>query len=69
MRNVRLDICYDGTRYKGWQRLRSDDQTIQSKLEQALSRLLEDNVEISASGRTDAGTHALCQVVSFHGKI
>lgn len=66
MRNVRLDICYDGTRYKGWQRLQNSDQTIQSKLEQTLSRLLGENIEISASGRTDAGTHALGQVVSFH---
>lgn len=66
MRNVRLDICYDGTRYKGWQRLQNSDQTIQMKLEQTLSRLLGENIEVSASGRTDAGTHALGQVVSFH---
>lgn len=65
MRNVRLDICYDGSRYKGWQRLQGNDQTIQYKLEQTLSRLLGESVEISASGRTDAGTHALGQVVSF----
>ena len=66
MRNLRLDICYDGTRYKGWQRLQSGDQTIQAKLEQILSRLLGENVEVSASGRTDAGTHAVGQVINFH---
>lgn len=66
MRNVRLDICYDGTRYKGWQRLQNSDQTIQLKLEQTLSRLLGEDIEVSASGRTDAGTHAVGQVVSFH---
>ena len=66
MRNLRLDICYDGTRYKGWQRLPGTDNTLQSKLEQTLSRLLDEPVEVSASGRTDAGTHALGQVVSFH---
>ena len=66
MRNVRLDVCYDGARYKGWQRLQGNDQTIQSKLEQTLSRLLGEPIEISASGRTDAGTHAIGQVVSFH---
>lgn len=66
MRNLRLDICYDGTRYKGWQRLHTGDQTIQGKLEQTLSRLLNENVEVSASGRTDAGTHAVGQVVNFH---
>lgn len=66
MRNLRLDICYDGSRYKGWQRLSKDDNTIQGKLEQTLSRLLGEEIEVSASGRTDAGTHAMGQVVNFH---
>ena len=66
MRNLRLDICYDGTRYRGWQRLTGVDNTIQGKLEQTLSRLLGESVEVSGSGRTDAGAHALGQVVSFH---
>lgn len=66
MRNLRLDICYDGTRYKGWQRLAGTDNTIQSKLETALSRILGETIEVSGSGRTDAGTHAVGQVVSFH---
>ena len=66
MRNLRLDICYEGTKYRGWQRLTGSDTTIQAKLEQTLSRLLGEEIEVSASGRTDAGTHALGQVVSFH---
>ena len=66
MRNLRLDICYDGTRYKGWQRLPGCENTIQGKLETTLSRLLGEAIEVSASGRTDAGTHAVGQVVSFH---
>ena len=66
MRNLRLDICYDGTKYKGFQRLPSNQTTIQAKLEQILSRLLGEEIEVSASGRTDAGTHANGQVVSFH---
>lgn len=66
MRNLRLDICYDGTRYRGWQRLAGNDNTIQGKLEQTLSRLLDEKIEVSGSGRTDAGTHAQGQVVSFH---
>ena len=66
MRNIRLDICYDGTRYKGWQRLSGNSNTLQCKLEDTLSRLLGETVEVSASGRTDAGTHALGQVVNFH---
>lgn len=66
MRNIRLDICYDGTRYRGWQRLANSDNTIQAKLEKTLSRILGEPIEISGSGRTDAGTHALCQVANFH---
>ena len=66
MRNLRLDICYDGTRYRGWQRLPGKDDTIQGKLETALSRILGEPIEISGSGRTDAGVHALGQVANFH---
>ena len=66
MRNLRLDICYDGTRYKGWQRLSAGDSTIQGKLEDTLTRLLGEDIQVSGSGRTDAGTHALKQVVNFH---
>jgi len=65
MRNLRLDICYDGTRYRGWQRLSGVDNTIQSKLETTLSRMLGEQIEICGSGRTDAGAHAACQVVNF----
>ena len=66
MRNIRLDICYDGTRYNGWQRQVSQDNTIQGKLETALSRILAEPIEISASGRTDTGVHARGQVANFH---
>lgn len=66
VRNIRLRICYDGTRYKGWQRLPGVENTIQGKLEQTLSRILGEAIEISGSGRTDAGAHALGQVANFH---
>ena len=66
MRNLRLDICYDGTRYRGWQRLPGKDDTIQGKLETTLSRILGEPIEISGSGRTDAGVHARGQVANFH---
>ena len=66
MRNLRLDICYDGTRYRGWQRLNGTDNTIQGKIEAALSRILDETIEISGSGRTDAGVHARGQVANFH---
>ena len=66
MRNIKLDICYDGTRYRGWQRLPGADGSIQGKLEQTLSRILEEPIEISGSGRTDAGVHAQHQIANFH---
>ena len=66
MRNLRLDICYDGTKYKGFQRLGNSDNTIQSKLESLLTKLLGEPIEVSGSGRTDAGTHAKGQVANFH---
>ncbi len=66
MRNLRLDICYDGTRYRGWQRLPNTENTIQGKIEGTLSRILQEPIEIIGSGRTDAGTHARKQVASFH---
>lgn len=66
MRNLRLDLCYEGTRYRGWQRLPGTDNTIQGKLETALTRILGEPVEVTGSGRTDAGTHARYQVANFH---
>ena len=66
MRNLRLDICYEGSRYRGWQRLPGTDNTIQGKIETALSRILDEPIEIVGSGRTDAGTHARMQVANFH---
>lgn len=66
MRNLRLDICYDGSRYKGWQRLPGADNTIQGKIEQCLSKILDQPIEISGSGRTDAGVHARHQIANFH---
>ena len=64
-RNFRLTLAYDGTRYRGWQRQGNTPDTIQSKLENLLGRLLGQNVEIHGSGRTDAGVHAAGQVASF----
>lgn len=66
MRNLRLDLCYDGGKYRGWQRLSGNEMTIQGKLEFTLSRLLEEPIEVVGSGRTDAGTHAKGQVANFH---
>ena len=66
MRNLRLDLCYDGTRYRGWQRLPGVENTLQGKLETTLSRILGEPIELTGSGRTDAGVHAEHQVANFH---
>ena len=68
MRNFMLTLCYDGGRYRGWQRQGNTDNTIQAKTEGLLSRLLGQEVELAASGRTDAGVHARRQVCSFRAE-
>lgn len=68
MQNYMLKLCYDGTRYKGWQKQGNTAGTIQEKLETILSRLLEQPIELAASGRTDAGVHAREQVCSFRAE-
>ena len=65
LQNYRLTLCYDGTRYQGWQRLPRNGMSIQGRVEQALSELFGLPIEISGSGRTDAGVHAMAQVASF----
>lgn len=62
MRNYRLKIQYDGTRYHGWQRQKNGSDSIQGKLEQMLTRQMGYPVEIDGAGRTDAGVHAREQV-------
>ena len=52
-RNFRLTLCYDGTRYRGWQKQGNTDNTIQARLELLLSRVLGQAVELAGSGRTD----------------
>ncbi|MGN0400369.1 MAG: tRNA pseudouridine(38-40) synthase TruA [Blautia sp.] len=64
--NYRLDIEYDGTRYEGWQRQKRTDNTIQGKIEEVLSRMVGQEVEINGAGRTDAGVHARGQVANVH---
>lgn len=66
MRNIRLIIRYDGTKYNGWQKQGNTEQTIQGKMEQLLTKMTGDPIELAGSGRTDAGVHALAQVANFH---
>lgn len=66
MRNIRLKVSYEGTRYQGWQKQETSDNTIQGKLERLISRMCEEEITVQGSGRTDAGVHALGQIVNFH---
>ena len=65
MYTYRLTLSYDSSRYNGWQKQGNTKNTIQEKLETLLSRLTGEEVEVSGSGRTDAGVHAMGQVASF----
>lgn len=65
MRTLALTVAYDGTDWAGMQRLRTAP-TIQGTLEAALSQVLQHPVRIAVAGRTDAGVHALGQVISLH---
>lgn len=66
MKNYKITIQYDGTRYSGWQVQKCTEDTIQGKIEHVLSTLVNHPVEIMGSGRTDAGVHAIGQVANFH---
>jgi tRNA pseudouridine38-40 synthase len=62
--NIALGVEYDGSGFSGWQR-QVGQVSVQQRLEEALSRVADETIAVSASGRTDAGVHATGQVVSF----
>jgi tRNA pseudouridine38-40 synthase len=64
-RNIKLLLAYDGTEYFGWER-QKEFRSLQQTLEEAIQSLTGETVSVLASGRTDAGVHALGQVASFH---
>ncbi len=66
MSNYKMIIQYDGTRYKGWQGQNSTDMTIEGRIEAVLSAMVGYPVELTGSGRTDAGVHARGQVANYH---
>ena len=68
MRNIKLTLAYDGTEFCGWQ-IQPDVRTVQGELERALAVTTGETIRTVASGRTDAGVHALGQVVSFRTGI
>jgi tRNA pseudouridine38-40 synthase len=61
---VRACVAYDGTDYNGFQR-QADVPTVQETLETTLARVTQESVTVWGAGRTDAGVHALGQVIAF----
>ena len=65
MRNVRMRVAYDGSRFFGWQR-QEGFESVQEELERALAGLVRARVVVRGAGRTDTGVHALGQVAHVH---
>ena len=65
MKNFKLTISYDGSRYSGWESQPGRD-TIQGKLETVLSRMVNAEVNVIGAGRTDAGVHARAMVANCY---
>lgn len=69
MTNYKLTIAYDGSKYNGFQKQsKHPEKTIQGRLENVLTQCFEEDIQIIASGRTDAGVHSKGQVCNFHAE-
>ncbi|MBP1924525.1 tRNA pseudouridine38-40 synthase [Sedimentibacter acidaminivorans] len=66
MRNIKMILEYDGSRYKGWQKQTSDINTLQGKLEEVLCKITGEDIQLVGCGRTDTGVHALNYTANFH---
>lgn len=64
MRNIALELSYDGTNYAGWQ-IQDNAKTIQGTVQEVLEKIVKHRVKMTYAGRTDAGVHALGQVAAF----
>jgi len=64
IRHFRVELEYDGTAFSGWQ-VQPGARTIQGDVERALRLLTHEDIRAHSAGRTDAGVHALGQVISF----
>lgn len=64
MRNIKLTIEYEGSDFNGWQK-QPNKLNIQGTIEKVLESITGEKVELNASGRTDAGVHAIGQVANF----
>lgn len=65
MYNYKLLIEYDGKDFKGWQKQKYTDETVQGKLEYSIEKILKIKIKLLGSGRTDSGVSAFNQVANF----
>lgn len=65
MRNIKMVLEYDGSKYQGWQKLGNTENTIQEKIEKTIKMIINEDITLIGSGRTDAGVHAKGQVANF----
>lgn len=65
LKNYKIIISYDGTHYAGWQ-VQPNGLSVQEVLQNTLHQFLQEKVQVTGSGRTDAGVHALGQTAHFH---
>lgn len=65
MRNIKMKLQFDGSRYSGWQRLGDNDNTIQGKLEDLLRKMTSEEINVIGCSRTDKGVHAKALVCNF----
>jgi tRNA pseudouridine38-40 synthase len=69
-RNIKLLIAYDGTDFCGWQRQEGGrERTVQGVIEEALEKMHGRHINLTGSGRTDSGVHAVGQVANFYTGI
>ncbi|MDO4451562.1 MAG: tRNA pseudouridine(38-40) synthase TruA [Lachnospiraceae bacterium] len=67
MRNIKLTLEYDGSRYQGWQRLGKGESsnTISNKIIEVVHKMTNETVELFCGARTEVGVHAYAQTVNF----
>ncbi len=68
VRNFKIVLQYEGTRYQGWQKQENTENTIQGRLESLLTKMTGVKTQVHGSGRTDAGVHAKAQTAHFHAQ-
>lgn len=65
MRNIKLTLSYDGSRYQGWQHPAKPENTVSGKLSEVLHRMTGEDIRLFCGAKTDSGIHAVSQTVNF----